>query len=344
MHNKRGYILLLLFSILSLCMSLISLFFTRSTTYQHLMHLLLQKDRATKLALGSIEIGQALLAPAPEKEDPKKLPVWQKDSEKSKNYYQTFFQTIFPYLNKNTTYSLTHQTDGLHGTVELYLQSESGKLNLNSLYDVKTKKFAYEGQAGDRKKLCEWLFDKISKITHTPSLFFAFEQYLKKRVTDFNDVTELLLIKEFAQTFDHAVFLQQEKTPADKVYLTDIFTIATNQETVNPWFFSHSWCTILDIKKKNLSKEDQTKLIETFKNKANWQTDWNNSLKTIYQKEYKDLPEEIKSLLTTECEANIFSLLLSATIGETTTTIFTIIKKQVTEKQIPFEVVKIYQI
>lgn len=342
MHNQRGYILLLLFSILSLCMTLMSIFFTRTVTYQHLMHLLLQKDKATKLAIGSIEIGQALLSPAAEKEE-KKQPVWAK-GESNKPYYQTFFKTIFPYLHTNTTYTFTHQVEGINGSVQLYLQSENGKLNLNSLYDFRTKKFAYEGQNGDRKKICEWLFEKISKINHQPSLFAPFEQYLKKRTTDFNDITELLMIKEFAQAFNDTVFFQHEKTPSDKVYLTDIFTIATDQETINPWFFSYSWRIILGFPTKTMSKEEQTKVAESFKSKVNWEVDWNSCLKTIYQKEYKDLPQEIKSLLTTECEANIFSLLLSATIGETTATIFTILKKQVTEKPIPFDIVKMYQI
>ncbi|MBI2353318.1 hypothetical protein HYV11_03715 [Candidatus Dependentiae bacterium] len=344
MHNKKGYVLLIVFSILSLCMSLMSLFFSRSISYQHLMSYLVQKEKATSLALHSLEIVQSLFSPEPEKEDLKKLPAWKKDSEKMKPYYQTFLNVIFPYLNTTTKYNFTYSADEFDAEIKMDIFSESGKLNLNSLYDFKNKKFAYEGQAGDRKKFCEWLFERISKITNQPSLFSVFEQYLQKRKNDFNDVLELLSIKEFAHVFNDALFLKQEKKSLEKVYLMDIFTIATKQEAINPWFFSHSWQLILDLKSKKISIEEQEKLLDSFKNKTNWSTDWSSSLKMIYQKEYKDLPEEIKSLLTTECEANIFSLLLSATIGETTTTIFTIIKKQVTEKLIPFDVVKIYQL
>ena len=49
-------------------------------------------------------------------------------------------------------------------------------------------------------------------------------------------------------------------------------------------------------------------------------------------------------MLTTECEANIFSLLLNATIGETTSRIFTILKKRTISNTATFDIVKIYQI
>ena len=330
-HNQRGYILLLLFSILSLCMSLMSLFFSRTVTYQHLMHLLTQKDTATTLAVSSNDLGQALFyAPA--------------DKEQKLSPYQKMLKKIFPYLNTNTTYKLSSSLEGIDATVQMYAQSESGKINVNSLYDFRLKKFMKEGKDDDRKKFCEWLFEKIGTITHKPSLFAAFEQYLKKRTTEFNDITELLSIPDFAEVFQDNIFLTNATSSSSSIFLRDIFTISTDQDTINPWFLSHSWRILLGLNAKKLSEEELKKIIDSFKNKVNWEVDWNTSLRTIYQKDYKDLPKEIKSLLTTECEANIFSLLLSATIGETTATIFTILKKQATEKSLPFDIVKMYQI
>lgn len=335
-HNQRGYILLLLFGILTTCFSLISLFFSRTVTYQQLMHLLLEKEAASSLTVSATELGQAIFyVPPKEKENNK---------EKGMTPFQRMLQKIFPYLNTNTTFNLSISQEKIGALVNICVLSESGKININSLYDFRTKKFFKEGEEGDRKKFCEWLFEKISKITKKTSLFSAFEQHLKKRLTEFNDTTELLSIPEFSETFKQTVFLNNPKNLTQSVYLTDIFTVATDQDTINPWFFSPSWQIILGLKAKELSKEEQKKLIESFKNKATWDTDWNMTLQSIYQKEYKDLPKEIKSLLTTECEANIFSLLLSATIGETTTTIFTILKKQASEKSLPFDTIKIYQI
>lgn len=301
------------------------------------MHLLLEKEAAINLTASSTELGQAIfyVPSKTENQDPK---------EKNMTHFQKMFQKIFPYINTNTTYKLSESTEGVDAIISICLFSETGKININSLYDIRTKKFFKEGGEGDRKKFCEWLFERISKITKKPSLFTAFEQHLKKRSTEFNDTTELLSIPEFAEAFKQKVFLINPESAPQSIYLTDIFTIVTNEETINPYFLSPSWQAILELKPKRLSDEEQKKLVESFKNKVNWEVDWNTSLRIIYQKEYKDLPKEIKSLLTTECEANIFSLLLSATIGETTATIFTILKKQATEKSLPFDIVKMYQI
>lgn len=307
------------------------------------MHLLTEKNKAQSLAISSINIAQAVLY-VPSEEETKKQVSNEKTEEKSKSPYHAFLKKIFPYLQTSTTYTLLDTIEGTNATIAMYLFSESGKININSLYDFRLKKFINEGKDGDRKKFCEWLFEKISTITREPSLFPAFEQFLKKRTTEFNDVTELLAIPEFAKIFNQKVFFKIQKNTSEAIYLTDIFTVSTDTEMMNPWFFSQSWRILLDIKTKKLSKEEQKKLVESFKNKANWETDWNNSLKKIYEKDFQNLPKEIKSLLTTECEANIFSLLLSAAIGETTVTIFTILKKQSTEKSLPFDIVKIYQI
>ena len=348
-HNQQGYILFLLFCILSLCMSLISIFFCRTVSYQHLMHLLTQKDKSTSIALSSIELGQAMLYVSNENEKSNNInqgqrTLQQRMEDQNKPKYQAFLKKIFPYLCTNTQFKLTESTDGINAIINAYISSEYGKININGLYDFRLKKFINEGQQGDRKKFCEWLFERISKITKEPSLFTTFEKFLNQKVTDLNDVTELLTIQEFAQTFKDNVYFNMNEQSSQNIYLTDIFTIITDSETINPWFFSHSWRILLDIKPKKLSKDEQKKLIESFKSKANWDVDWNPSLKIMYEKDYKDLPKEIKSMLTTECEANIFSLLLSATIGETTATIFTILKKQAIEKSIPFDILKICQI
>lgn len=344
MHKKPGYVLFLLFSILSVCMTIITLFFARSVTYQHLVHLLTQKDKTAQLAVSASALGQSLLyVPV---EDEKKQENKPKNTQENKNddYNQKLLQQIFPFLYTDTTYKLTEQTEGIKASIDLYVCSEDGKLNINSVYDFAEQKFIKEGQEGDRKKFCQWMFEQISNITKQPSLFDAFEKHIKTKKHGFNDVTELLHIKEFEGAFGNNVFYTSEKTESKKIYLTDLFTVTTEQETINPWYFSHSWRNLLGFNRQKISDETQKKLIESFKKQANWEKDWDSGLRSLYQKEYKDLPKEIKSMLTTECEANIFSLLLSATIGETTSTIFTILKKRTIAKTATFDIVKVYQI
>ncbi len=352
-HAKRGYILFLLFTILSVCSVLISLYFSQVLIYNKLMHMLITKEKATRLAMSSTTLAQALLTSNQKEEKSEK----SSPAESEQSDDQKVLTTLFDCWNKESVYDLTQEHDGLQATIKLCISGEQGKLNLNSLYDFEKKKFLFEGTPQDRKKICVWLFEKIATITKKPSLFAAFEQCLAKRDFDFNDVCELITIKEFATAFDQNLFLTfAEKNPQDfatqtkvhepsEIFLTDIFTVSTEQETINPWLFSHSWCKILDLNpKKKLTDEEKKKFFSEVAKKSNWESDWNKKLKDFYQKDFKDLPVEIKTILTTEFEANIFSLLLKVNIGETNSTIFTIVKSKAKDRLINFEIVKNYQI
>lgn len=343
-HIKHGYILFLTFTILSTCSVLISLYFSRVVVYRQLMHVLITKEKTNRLALSGTSLVQALMTP----EEKNEATIPAQDAKKTElSPDQQLMTQLFNYFNKEESYQLTSKDDGLDAKIALSVQSEQGKLNLNSFFDFEKKKFLYEGTSKDRKKLAMWLFEKIAALTKKPSLFIPFEQYLTTKEFDFNDVTELLNIKEFSETFHSTLFItfEEQKSEEKKIFLTDIFTVSTEQETINPWLFSSSWCAILDLKQKQkLSDEEKKKIFSQVTKTSSWESDWNKNFKEFYQKEYKDLAQEIKTILTTEFEANIFSLLLKANIGETNSTIFTIVKAKAKDHLMRFEILKTYQV
>ena len=357
-HLKRGYILFLLFTVLSVCSILISLYFSQVLVYRQLMHVLINKEKTNRLALSAVSLVQGLMTPKDEKKEEKQATIPAPDAKEVKlSEDQKILIQLFDCWNKELSYQLNSKDDGLDAKITFNLQSEQGKLNLNGLYDFEKKKFLFEGAANDRKKLCNWIFEKIAVITKKPTLFPAFEKYLAKRDFDINDVTELLSIKEFADVFGEDLFItfeptkdqnpveQPQKNEFSKIFLTDLFTVSTEQDTINPWLFSPSWCKILDLKpKQKLTDEEKKKIFSQIAKTAHWESDWNENLKDFYQKEYKDLPQEIKTILTTEFEANIFSLLLKVNIGETNSTIFTIVKTKAKDRLIRFDILKTYQI
>ena len=249
MHTKRGYILFLMFTILSTCSVLISLYFSQVVVYRQLIQMLTEKEKTNRLALSAVCLVQGLMTPKEEKNEEKQktIPAAQAKETKLSNDQQFLIQ-LFDCWNKELSYQLSGKDDGLDAKIFLNLQSEQGKLNINSLYDFEKKKFLFEGTPKDRKKLCSWIFEKIATITKKPTLFPAFEKYLAKRDFDINDVTELLSIKEFAEVFQDNLFIEFAKTnesqPAEqqqnndsKIFLTDLFTTSTEQETINPWLF-----------------------------------------------------------------------------------------------------------
>ena len=343
--KKPGYILLILFIILSGCMALITIFFSRSSRYRNLMSEIISNDKTSRLAISGISIGKAILDPIDKDKNEDVAP--QKDEKKDKvdGKNQKIFKSIFPFLQASKKYKLIDQVDGVSAEIEFLFSSENGKLNINSLYNIEDEKFVDEGSENDRKKFCIWLFDQIAKITQTESLFEPFFNHIKSRDADLNDVTELLRIKQFEETFKNKIFYKTDPKEEKPLFLTDLFTVSTDQETINPYLFSESWCTILQLRPKAPGSEEEIKkMIASFKDKPNWANDWDDSLSKFYQKDYQDLPKEIKSMLTQECELNIFSLLLSATIGETTSTIFTILDRDSKKESTTFNILKIYQI
>jgi len=346
MHKKPGFILFLLFSILSMCSVLLSLYFAQTVMYRQLMTTLIMQQRTERLALGCVSLATNIITVIPEKDAKKSAP---KKSDASPDN-ETLLKQMFPYFNKQETFQLTEKDDGIDAKIFITIGSEQGKLNLNSLYDIETKKFIDEGKPSDRKKICVWLFEKIAQITKTTTLFPAFEKHMSEKKTDFNDVTELLTIKEFETVFQGRVFLNFDNTAQqENIFLTDIFTVSTEQETISPWLFSYSWCKILGLKpKQTLTDEEKNKLFKVSGQAHDWATDWKTNwenLQVLYNKEYKDLAQEIKTILTPLFEVNIFSLLLKANIKETSSTIFTIVKsKKAKNNLIGVETMKTYQV
>lgn len=306
----------------------------RQTTQQ-----MLQQQQCNLINFGCIRLIESLLtADQSTEKDAKKVVATD---------LKTIIVKMFAYFNKSKTISLQQDQDGLNAQVTINIQSELGKLNLNSLYDFEKKEFMNTGKPNDSKKLCDWLFNKIAEITGKPSLAQSFEQHLKNRTADFNDVTELLAIKEFQEQFSNALFFDPSATQ-QKIFLTDIFTVNTQQEKINPLLFSPSWCVLLNLKpKESVSKEDIEKIFNIPSSSAagNQNTTLlEQSLNLFYKKDAKDLPQEIKSILTTEYEANIFSLLLETRIIQSSSKIFTIVKMNTKQHLMTFDIVKNYQI
>jgi len=345
MHKKQGYILFLLFGILSVCSVLISLYFSRVVIYRQLMQQLIAQQQAATMNMSGIALAQTLIIPEQKEEEEQQTPKQAQPKGPEQIDSKTLMK-LFPYFNKEKAHELTAAADGIQATLTLGVQSEQGKLNINSLYDLEKKKFVNEGQQqGDKKKLCVWLFNQIATITGKPNLLQPFEQYMKNRTYDLNDVTELLSIKEFSEQFCDNLFFSPTDSKTKKLFLTDIFTVCSEQETITPLLLSPSWCILLGLQpKQTMTPEELQKFFAALKIDNKWETDWNSSLQGFYQKDYKDLAQEIKSILTTRYEANIFSLLLKTKIGETNSTIFTIVKTNTKQHLLGFDIIKTYQI
>ena len=204
--------------------------------------------------------------------------------------------------------------DPIDNNMMLSVQVESGKININSLYDFANKKFVNEGSdSGDRKKLCEWLFDKIGQVQGGSSLFQPFANYLSNRKYPLNDVTELLSISEFSESFDDAIYYAPGSTSnADKkLCLTDLFTVVSETDTLQPWVLSPSLILLLGGNVGLVSADTLQDVLQKFSAQTDWSQSWDETIKNLYGIKFDNLSEEMKSILTSQFEATIFSISLN---------------------------------
>ncbi len=368
--QQPGYILLITFLILALCSTLVSVFLTKGMTHKKLAAALLEQEKINQFALSTPALAQSFLSFSaqdlkPEKNASEEKPPGElKPADEKVNFSKKLLEKVLPFVNKTQLFKMKEMEKDFPVVVNLTFFCESGKININGLYDLVNKSFYNEGVAGkDRKIFATWLFEKIAKITEQTSLFQPFLEHVKQRKTPFNDVTELLAIKEFAACFSQDVFYESYESDRDldkknqKLFLTDIFTVASESDTIQPWLLSPSVCVLLDIahkgnKQENFGiKEDKKIDLTSFKQQVDWQQDWDIVMKPLYDVSFNKIPEPIRPMLSTQFSVNTFSVLVRITKetiedeNKDVGGIFAILKeKKLPDDSIMYDVIKIYQV
>jgi hypothetical protein len=175
-----------------------------------------------------------------------------------------------------------------------------------------------------------------------PEMATALEGILSKRGYPLNDVTELLTNTSFAG-FKHAQFPSTEqynKKSAESTppfILTDIFTTHTTHMAVEPWLLSDALKRAYTIPEttdkstdkgsKKDSQEKITELLKKFKITADWSKDWDERLQPLYGIPFKQLPKNSGVLFTKSFEPRIFSVMVSATVGDSTQRLYAILER-----------------
>lgn len=368
--QQRGYILFITFSMLALCTALVSMFMVKGFTHKKLATALLEQEKMNRFALSTSELAQSFLSFSAEDIKPADKQAASEPADKAapansnNDISLKLLEKVLPVVNKTQKFSMKEIAKDFPVVINLTFFCESGKININGLYDLVNKKFYDEGVAGkDKKVFATWLFDKIAAITENPSLLQPFIEHVKQRKVPFNDVTELLAIKEFAACFSQAVFYESDRpnTSSDKkiqkLFLTDIFTVASESDTIQPWLLSPSVCVLLDIAQKGDkqdgtgNKEDKKIDLSSFNPQADWQKDWDKTMKPLYDVSFDKIPEPVRLMFSTQFSVTAFSMLATVTRqavegeNDMVVKIFAILKQnKLPDSSITYDVIKIYQV
>lgn len=364
MNHQRGYILFLTFSMLAACVALVSLYMLKGITHKRLTFALLEQNELSIFAFSTPSLAQSFLAFSADQAKGVQL-----DATKNEDAHQVWakrlLEKVLPVVNKRQSFNLKEIDPDLP-LVSMIIFSESGKININGLYDFANKKFHHEGVKGkDLREFAVWLFDRIAVLTEKPSLFGPFVEHLKTRIAPFNDVTELLAIKEFQECFSQAVFYNfdfkhlQGAEQKSKIFLTDIFTVSSEHDRIQPWLLSPSCCALLDIQQPNnnqedfavTDKEDKKIDISSFKVQADWNKDWDLLLKPVYKVSFDKIAEPVRCMFANQFVGTVFSVIIQVkkqTYGGDNSIemkIFALLKeKKLADDSVIYEIIKIYQV
>lgn len=331
---------------------LVTQLFRTSITHFYFDRTMIEREKAKSIALGGIDLAISILTP-PEKTPQEESAPAKEPAEKVDPNVE-LLKKILPTLNHWQEYLLTEEHDGLAGSIKFCITCEDGKININQLYDFGKKKFIGEGTTGfDGKKFCKSLFSLLKKWVGGKDLFEVFEKFLKQRQYKLNDVTELLFIKEFQESFKTTVFYEapplegSSKKEQRPVYLTDIFTMWSTQQKINPWLLSDSVAALLGFKRAepgdtSAREKEVDQLLKGLKTvQGDLKIVWEKALQKLYGKELKTVPNDITTALAQQFEAKTFGVLCHGTVGHITQKLFAIIERQ-NDKAVPYTVKKLY--
>lgn len=342
--KRPGFILVLTLMVTSLAVIIVTYLINRSSVFVPVAKVMTDREKAQQLALGGVQLAISKLAYADvvekaKQEEEKKTkdqtkPGAQQQPTKAGGEKQ-MVESLLPLLNRWHRFTFDHAKDGFDGTIEIYIACEEGKLNINELYDF--SKHAFILKTEDVRNVLNSVFGDVSSVIGGKLAIESFEQFLKARDSKLQDVTDLLLIKEF-EPFKERIFNdpsdQKSEMKKKQLYLTDIFTIWSQVPTIEPWMISSSLATSMGLKlavpKNENAKGSEEKfktILKDFKPQYSWPADWDKGLNKFYEKEFKALPKGIQTLLASTFGPHIFSVISYGIVGKISHRLFVILER-----------------
>lgn len=342
--NSDGYIMIFTLLIVGAAMMVVAYVGHRGSFYLPFSTMVFAREQAKALAFGGVQVAIAQLSSSSAKasEDKQSQEVIKQEGKagseaaagagkQSSSEERDFLLRILSTLNRWQQFDLVEDSDGIDGQIKICLMCEEGKINLNKIIDFNKGVLRGNEQSG-WKAIMQELCKSLEKTIKGADLFPAFEKIIKDAKYEFNDATELITKKEFNNFKDSLFYEPPTNKKQETFYLTDVFTVWSSSDKIEPWLFSDSINGLLglprvevdDIKKR---KEQVQTWVKNFKERANWQQDWKTLLMPIYGKELRTLPKHIDSMLSTNFAPRFFSVLVHGKVGEVTQRVYAILER-----------------
>jgi hypothetical protein len=327
-NTRGGYIMIFTLLVVAAAMVVVTYVGHRGSFYIPFARMITAREKAKEIALGGVQVAMAQLVKTVKKEEGKE---GGQEKQESNAQEKDFLRRILPVLNRWQVFDLREEVDGIDAQMNVCIMCEDGKINLNRIIDFEKGTF-YGDEKSGWKAVMQEICKLIDQNTKGEELFPAFEKIVKDVKHKFNDATELITHKEFQRFKDTLFYRPPTGKKQDTLYLTDIFTVWSRSDKLEPWLFSDSINGLLglprvevdDIKKR---KDQVDAWIKNFKIRANWQQDWQTLLMPIYGKELRTLPKNIDSVLKPTFAPQYFSVLVDGKVDDVTQRVYAIVER-----------------
>jgi len=299
--RRPGYVLIIAVLIIGLMAAMIGRIVNQVVVFNKLQRVLIDREQARMYALSGIEIASAQLA-----------------------YEEKEFIKAFPTLNRWQQFEMRDSKQGTAGMCEIYVVAEQGKINLNKLYDFKKKQFIKEKNIDGLK-----ILQTAGNVLPAKGQIVAevIGAIFKERGRPLDDLFELFGDKRFKKIADNLM-----PVPEKIGSFTDLFTLETKNELLQPLLLSPSMGKVLSL--KEITKIDK-KAFDTLKDQlknltgsVQWQQKWDTLIAPIYGKQYASLAAEIKNLFAQEFETLSFSVVSYGKFGNAVVKVYAILQQE----------------
>jgi len=342
--KKSGSVLIFTLMILSVIVILTEQLIKGVFVGSQFTKTMIYREHAEILALGGVTLAMAQLTVTPDgqEETNEKIPEdkdtkkdTQDESKTSKpKEIKKFLTNILPHVNRWQEFKLKESVDGIDGVVKICITCENGKININDAFDFKKQEF---------KKGIEEVLKRMEVPGMLPAgeLLTRFTEFFKKRNRKLDDITELSDIPGIGKL---NIFYNPPEKPINKpgtkkksepnkdVTLQDLFTTWTEDDTVNPLWFSDSMCAVVGFRRPQADdakyrQEKFKQFVENFKENMvqDWDTNW-KTLELLYDEKPKAL-SELKKIFSKEFWPKIFSVLSYGKVGHVEQVVLAVIKE-----------------
>ncbi len=325
---RQGYVVILAVMVIAALTTLVMAVLTRALVTSNLQRTLAHREQARLLALSGVEIARAQLSEASNRDSKER-------SQEADSVY--FLKKVGAHLGTWQQFDLTAARDGIDGKISVFLASEAGKLNPNLFYDFEKQQLKKQPNVDVQsflKKLGEKLGVRQTQLATVMSELFAQRKRPLDAVVQLFTEIGTGAKERIAQQIRGAGFYPQPQGKART--LSDVWTTETKVIGLQPWALSSA---LLEAFGVSVSKRSGTALGEALKkvkitgNEINWSQQWDSLIKPWWGVSYAQVPEELRKMLASEFETDIFSVVSYGKFGNVTVGAYVILQKAETRSQ-----------